>query len=430
MDNNTHINEYIVKNHLIKNINLNWDIIIHKPEFLTKNISNVVFFLTNENGQKSLIFDGLLFRIIFNPQEIYVNLIKSDLNIFEYSDIPFEYIIYHEGFFVLENIPKEKIKLILDYKVNFIFTDSQILPHYLPNVLPNEYIKQWNIGIKENEPNKNKLKILLGMVGCSYNSSQMDNNFYNQNHKIIYNSNNLTQNLLKINYLNEKNNWVNEYENNFDIYSINNIINVLITKKNSLICEFNQNLAIGDFNQLNEYFEVISETLKIPINNICQKNTNVFISTNTSLISTDGITNIIFLCDNNKYNILKISLDLKIKNVNVNNNYNGDNTENNIHELEFNVCEQGYIILGLSNFFIIPTMINISYTLIIEFEINNFNSSQDLILNNNNHILSNEFDDFWIKYDRITMDTSVRNKLGKSKNDYVEYPIVDILDYY
>ena len=48
-----HINKYKIKNYLRKNINLNYDIFIYNPEFLTKNIYNAKFCLLDSNGTLS-----------------------------------------------------------------------------------------------------------------------------------------------------------------------------------------------------------------------------------------------------------------------------------------------------------------------------------------------------------------------------------------
>ena len=70
-------------------------------------------------------------------------------------------------------------------------------------------------------------------------------------------------------------------------------------------------------------------------------------------------------------------------------------------------------------FFVITTIINNKAKLRIEFETNDFDLNNDFI-----------FDDFWIKYDRLIMNSNVRKVLALSTHDYEEYPIVDILDYY
>lgn len=501
MNNNSHTNKYIIKNYLVKNINLTWDIVISEPEFLKKNISNVQFFLTNEtdkiNEQQSTILDNYLFKIIFKSSTIYSNYLKSNQDIFEYSDIPFEYIYYHTGFFILENIPLEIIELIMDWKINFVYVESNILQHYPPNISPNAHDQKWNIGIEEKYPDKNFLRIMAGMIGTAYKSYYINENFYTHNHKIIYDSDNLEHNLLKISYLDEQNNWVQGFQNEIDIYSMDKFLNVLVDKKNTLIEDYNNTkpnanvdvdvdvdadagvdvdvdagvdvYAVVDVDanananhKLNEFFEIAVETLKIPLNKICFDNTihntiqntihNKFIST-IELSITDGITNILFLCNNKKYIINKIYLDLeKITHTNPNPNIDDFNYLNkleykksiNTHEIEYDLCEEGYIILGLSDFFLIPTVINNSNTLRIEFEINEFeindfdpdsysysysNSNSNIILSDNNYILSDLFDDFWIKYDRILMNTTTRRKIAQLSQDYEEYPIVDILEY-
>jgi hypothetical protein len=446
MNNNTHTNEYTIKNFLVKNINLNWDILIHKPEFLTKNISNVQFFLTDQNNCNSSILDNYLFKIVFNGSPIYTNYLKSNQDIFEYSDIPFEYIYYHQGVFILENIPKHIANSIMDYKINFIYSDSQTLQYFQANIQPISFEMKWNVGIKEEKPNDNKLRIMSGMIGCFYNSFYMEDEFYNQNHKIVFDSENLEHNIVKINYLDEHNNWVSGYQNELDVNTFSGSLNVLVSKKINLIQDFNKKNQNPNTNQgilpiVNENIEVLAENFKIPLNGINFDNSNYakFISTTLLSMPSDGVSNIVLLCNNNKYTINKIYLDLVM--ITYKKMDNGDNIyeeTTNTYEMEFDINEseseheQGYKILGMSDFFVIPTIINNKTYLRIEFETNNLDLDFDtvLIFDDNNNILSDLFDDFWIKFDRLLMNTDVRKKLAQSSQDYEEYPIVNILEYY
>jgi hypothetical protein len=91
-----HSNKYKIKNFLLKNINLNYDIFIYKPEFLTKNISNANFCLNNIDDTQSDKLEGFKFDILFKDMIIYSNNFVSNTEIFEYSNIPFEYLVYHQ----------------------------------------------------------------------------------------------------------------------------------------------------------------------------------------------------------------------------------------------------------------------------------------------------------------------------------------------
>lgn len=211
---NTHTNEYMVKDYLVKNIHLTYDIVIFKPEFLTKNISNVQFYLIDENCVETNLLDGLKFQIIFNDTYIYSNLLESNKNLFKYDNIPFEYIVWYQGSFILEGIQKDLISFISGYKMYFVYTESTILVNYPLNIYPPPFETKWHCGLAEDKPDDNKLVIMAGMIGCAHNSHYMDDKFYNQNHKVIFNSDgNMEHCLININYLNGQNNWVTNYQN-------------------------------------------------------------------------------------------------------------------------------------------------------------------------------------------------------------------------
>jgi hypothetical protein len=449
-----HTTEYDIKNFLIKNIHLNYDIYIIKPEFLTKNISNAQFFLTDEFGNKSELLDNYIYKIVFKSSEIYTDTLKSNQDLFFYSDIPFEYIYYHIGCFILENIPTDIVKKILNYKINFIYTESQTLQHYLPIQSANPFSMKWNCGIGEDKPEENMLRIMCGMVGCTYNSKYIDENFYNRIHKFIYYSDNMEQNMLSLNYLDNNNDWISGFEDEIEIYTIGKYLYILATKQNQLIQDFNNHIQnqnqnqnqnqIQIQNQLNESVNLLSCRLKIPINGICQNNDSnddsgliKFISTNILYSQADGLTNIMFLCDNNKYTINKVYLDRKlIKNKKTDMDEIIYEEIYEPYDMEFDKFEYGYKILGFGDFFLIPIISNHEVKIRIEFcvEKNHINFDSDNILfydkSNHTNILSNLFDDFWIKYDGVLMGPKFRRALAQSEQDYDEYPIVNIMDYY
>jgi len=181
---------------------------------------------------------------------------------------------------------------------------------------------------------------------------------------------------------------------------------------------------------------MISTTFKIPINKIKLKNNsekNNFDSSTQFTLKGDGITNIELLCDKSKYSVNKIYLDLFNINKNILDN-------NNIiyeqiietHKLEFEINDSGYKVLGLDNFFIIPTVINNKALLQIEFEVKNNSQilTDNVIYDTEQNIISDSFDDFWIKYNVVILNNEPRKILSQSKYDYEEYPIVDILEYF
>ena len=125
----------------------------------------------------------------------------------------------------------------------------------------------------------------------------------------------------------------------------------MIIKKNYLIYDFNTQ---NHKKKINEYIEVLVETLKIPLNRIYFNNNNLtsYISTTTLPVLTDGIANIYFLCDNKKYIVNKVYLDLiTIENKKMDNFNNILEETINTYELEFNIYEHGYKVMGMSDFF-------------------------------------------------------------------------------
>lgn len=451
---NTHINEYIVKDYLIKNIHLTYDIVILKPEFLTKNISNVQFYLTDKDGKKTNLLDGLKFQITFSESCIYSNILESNKDLFIYSDIPFGYVVWFQGCFILEGIQKDLIATISDYKINFVYTESTTLVNYPPNVDPPQFETKWHCGLIEDKPDDNKLRFIGGMLGCEYNSNYIDDEFYNQNHKVIfYPDEILDHSLININYLDEQNNWVPDYQNHISIYSMQKLLNVLIYRQIQQIQPIpnndnndnnnndNNNNDNNDNNNNNNYITskspyMVSKTFKLPLNKIKLNNQlekNNFISHFQFTLKGDGITNIELLCDNKKYLINKLYLDLSnLKKTKLDDDNIIYEQMTNTYELEFEISELGYKVLGLDNFFIIPTITNNNVLLRIEFEImNNLKLlTDDVIYDSEKNIISDLFDDFWIKYNLILLDTKPRIEIHNNKNDYEEYPIIDVLDYF
>lgn len=426
-----HTNKYKIKNYLTKNINLNYDIFIYKPEFLTKNISNAQFCLTNADGSQFNELEGLKFNIVFGFCSIYSNNFVSNTDIFEYSNIPFEYIVYHQGFLVIYDIPVELGYKILEYELEITWTESQTLQRYPSNTIPpTPFEMKWSTGLEEKNHDINSLRIMAGMIGSAFNYAEYDLDYVKSNGKIIYAKSNVetTDDLMfNIQYIGENKNWIGDYYKHLDQYSINKVIKVLIEKKRQMA------------NRTKKLYEMIGETYKAPINNIKSIDTYSFISTNFISLG-DAIGSIQLICNNSKYQVNKICV-IKYNLVNITNitgNVNpvdgGQIYEEKAekYEMELNSNDLGYKVLGMGKFFVIPTVGNNKLEIVIEFELVKPSSTTDYnqFSNDNQYIISNEFDDFWIQIDRNVLNTEPRIKLAQMMTDYEEYPIVDICEYF
>jgi hypothetical protein len=221
--------QYKIKNYLVKNVNLTYDIFIYKPEFLTKNITNVKFSLIDTNGIQSNKLEGYLFDIIIGYSTIYSNNFISNKDVFEYSNIPFEYVVWHQGIFVIYNIPIKLIENILEHHLEITWIETLILQKYPPNTIPpNIFEIKWSLGLEENNEANNSLKIMGGMIGCTYHSTIYDKKFIDSNAKIIYGDTNnidITDYIgLNIHYIDKEKNWIDGYNNNLKTYSLNKIL--------------------------------------------------------------------------------------------------------------------------------------------------------------------------------------------------------------
>jgi hypothetical protein len=106
--------------------------------------------------------------------------------------------------------------------------------------------------------------------------------------------------------------------------------------------------------------------------------------------------------------------------------------KSNIYEIEFDSNKYGYEILGMTKFLIIPVVQCSNIEIIIEFIVNNsFNLyNSNIILDDNQNMITNIFDDFWIQLDRVVLDSKIRSKIVQFTHDYEEYPIIDICEYF
>jgi len=404
--------KYLISKQIIKNIHGNYDILIHKPKFSQFNITNVQFLLLDEENLLSDLLDEFEYEIMVHSCSIFKNKLKSKENIFICSEIPFSYNIYHELTMIIYNInPKLKSKLI-NYYVCFDYTLSQILPQLQIDLQP--FQMDWNCGINEILPNENKLLFIGGMLGITRmlnkNLSNINDDFFVNHHRIFAHYNNSDESKyyfgLNINYLDTNNNWVDDIDNEFDQYSCTKLVKIMFEKKYQ-----------NDQQDL-KYYVMISDTLKRPLSDIMvYGKTNNFYKYKVSMViyygGFDGLTNIQFLCDSSKY-LLK-NVNLLTESIMVPNQI-----ETNIFDLEFDSNFTGYKILGIDNFTIIPTILYQKTSIELEFDILNELDLIDGII---------EVDDFFIKYDRVCLDTLPRKRLGQNNKDYIEYPCVDITEY-
>jgi hypothetical protein len=143
-------------------------------------------------------------------------------------------------------------------------------------------------------------------------------------------------------------------------------------------------------NEINNYnnFDIFSETYKIPTQKFNLINDHYVCNFELISNSVDAITNIYLLCDNNKIDIVSIKLYT----------YNYDKTKL-IYNLKYNKTENGYKIININNFVVIP-MISIKHT-DIEITI----SQNDIVMN---ELYINNFD---VKLDRILLNYDIKNKL-------------------
>jgi hypothetical protein len=196
-------------------------------------------------------------------------------------------------------------------------------------------------------------------------------------------------------------------------------------------------------------YEVVTDSIKIPIwscdfvnisDNTNSLNLNCFKYTYSEYSKPDAISNIEFLCDNTKYIIKSIILtcsQIKKKivldepDININNNANRNDYEEIFHtyELEFDLIPEGYKILGLNDFLIIPTIHSINTKIQIDFELSNEHLNYLTNSNSFDNLFNSNQIDFWLRYDRYVMDTVPRKSVALSFSDYEEYPIIDLSEH-
>lgn len=418
---------------LEKNISDCFDILIFNPIFFTVNIENVQMYLLGEEGSLSNELDGLKYEIIISGSSIFYGIVSTGENLFKFGNIPFSYNIFHKALLIIYNLPNDIVKKILNYTIKFKYNLDVNLPTYLTGQIPtNPYEMKWNCGIYETNEDKNKLRFMGGMSGMSgmsfrpnHQTQYISDNYLENNKKIFYHDDNFENNkylILNVSHLDNFNNWVNDSNSECDVYSVNKLLDLIVHEK------------IPDGSDL--FYTVISDTKKIPLwtgkfirndNDIIEnKDKQIYKYKYSFYDKPDAISNIKFICDNNKYVFLDVRLFLsdipKIgETVNGVAIY-GDITFETEHEyeLEFVPTEYGYVITGLNNFLIIPTINSIHTIIEIKFYLEN---------KINDNLLYENKTDFWIKYDRYIMDTVPRRNIAQDSLNWEEFPIIDLVEY-
>ncbi len=449
---------FIVKDVLRKNIFETFDIVITKPKFLCSNIENVQVFLLDLDGNLINKLNGLEYELVASSYSIYKNILTIGTNLFTNSNIPFAYNIYHLPKLIIYNLSNQLGLEIKDYQIKFTYNLSNTLQNYPPNQIPPiPYEIKWNCGINEQNEDKNTIRFMHGMMGCSCCPTQsFDKDYLHKNKRLLISNETLNPNdyyCINISHLDESNEWVENYGKEHNSYQYDKLINLLVYQSD-----------IAD--NIGSYSKMISETSKVPVwsghfeynpdnlepNNSESNNLKSKYKVKIDLVGgIDAITNIQFLCDNKKYlfnSICLITTQIQRITNEENNITTYSSVTNDPIQFEFDKTDYGYKILGLDNFLIIPivpkqlVILEIEFNLVNncqdEFDFGNLGKEYDLVnidinvnLNENEQInLYTKPIDFWVRYDRIAFDTEPRRNLAQSSLDYEEYPIVDIIDYY
>ncbi len=158
------ISDYIVRNH-----KGTFDIVFTNLEFQKFNIKNISLSLLNYDGVESDLLDGNKYRFYAHSSLLYDGELKSNTHLFKYEDIPFSMVIYHKLIFVLLNIKKEIIEQIINYQIEFKWTESN------QNFPVTGYFMDWSCGLQEEDNpdiNPNPLHLQLRFVAGLFDTSK------------------------------------------------------------------------------------------------------------------------------------------------------------------------------------------------------------------------------------------------------------------
>ncbi len=416
-----------ISDYIVRNYSGSFDIILTDLEFEKFNIKKLSLSLKNPDTNESDLLEDKVYRVYASGLLLYDGKFKSNTHLFKYEHIPFSKMYYNKIVFNLLNLSKETIKQIINYKIEFKWTESNEV--FNPNCLTYGYKMKWSINLPNeldyeviNKVNNNMIEpltlvFLSGMIGCLCYEYYTEN-LIKSNIKIYsYDSTNKYQ-LLNINHIKEHEYLTNFYESEIDTLSVNKILTFFKEQSQKL----SDNSVYSD-----KIYEIFTETYKIPIEKLIKlKNNFKYKSYNNLLSNSDAFSNIHLLCDNSKYIVENITLVAKlIEFDSINKNpikYQIDKLN-----LEFEPTDFGYKVLNLDNFSVIPNMQNNTTTLEIT-----FSTQEEIIkLNNFNFNIDEYFPvDFWIKLDRYCLDTPLRRKMAINRSSESNYSIINLIDLY
>jgi hypothetical protein len=133
-----YIDQYPIINHIKKTSKNTWDIVISRPEFSTRHVYGVKFFLTKNipnNFTTDIMdyLDGYKYQVYRSCSQIYTGILQSNKQIFSTKDIPFGYLMYHNIMFVIKNIDLEMFEKIKYHTINFTYGESNLWVQPPPN---------------------------------------------------------------------------------------------------------------------------------------------------------------------------------------------------------------------------------------------------------------------------------------------------------
>ncbi len=414
-----HSSQNYILDNVVRNHSGTFDIILSNLEFQKFNIKNISLSLKNPDGVESDLLENCNYRIYTSSSLLFYGKFESNVNIFKYTNIPFSKLYLHKLVFVLLNINKETIEQILHYIIEFKWTESNNLfanNDFIGFSMKWSFTKDTNSEVSENNQDTQLfIRFAAGMLGASEYFENYSENFIESNKNIYSSDETNVHQIINYNHLKDIG-LINFYELELDVYSDGKLLKCLSNQtEENKIEEESKNTNVKQ-----KFYEAFSETYKIPIQKIIKLENNFeYKSVNQLWALSDAFSNVCLLCDNSKYTVTNITLINKVV-TDFQNNIPIQTV--NTFDLEFVLTDFGYKISGLSEFLIIPNILNHSVILEINF------STHEKIINSNN--LDELFPiDFWIKLDRYCIDSIPRKKMFKDKDNYSEYPIVDLVDY-
>ncbi len=403
---------------LIRNITGLFDLYIYDPEFAKSNVNTVSLCIKDSNNVESNILEDYDYKVYNNGSTLYYGKLKLNTHLFSYNNIPFSKMFNNKLYLCVFNLNKDIVEQIINYQIEFRWTEY----FQIANNNNDFFEMDWKFNIHDelSKEQPNKLRILGGLAGTTVNNEYFSKNFIESN-MCIYSSDETNRyQIVNLTHIRNNSNTTDFYNSELDVYSYEKLLSFTVMEAGKCKGGYPNNYDdYGNNLYKNKIFDIVSETYKIPIQKIIKLDNNFqYKSVNNFNLNIDAVSNIYLLCNNSKYHVEKIILKLESYEF-INNNYiyNFDT-----FDLEFVPNDFGYKVSGLSDFLIIPTIGTFIIILEITF------STQEEIYNSND--LDKLFPiDFWIKLDRYCLNVDSRRNLARSKADYSEYPIVDLVDY-